>query len=670
MARAAGPEGRVVAIEGSAEQLAAAVTAAEQDGEAELLGRRVDLRQGDVLKPPLADDEWGTFDVAHARFVLEHVTDPLGVVKVMLAAVRPGGRIVLEDDDHDVLRLWPRCEAFEVVWKAYMATYSAMGLDPHVGRHLVELLHRAGARPSRADTLFFGGCAGQPRFDTLVQNFIGIADGAREVMLTHELIASTALDTGLLALEEWGRRPDASMWYCTCWAEGIRPLAGDDRQSGAGASSGKPPVATRPAVREARGPQDEAAMLRLLVAAAKDLSSTLQLDEVLNRVADRIKSMINCQLFCVLLWNEGTGLLEHSFSKRYDQHVDLGDQQGFPMGYGISGHVAQTKRPYRVPDVKADPHYVRFRHPEVDVRSELAVPLLVRDRLVGVLDLESTELDAFTAAHEGLLAALASLIASAVENAQLYGRVRMGEARLERELVMAREIQRALLPGEAPTVPGLDIGVAWIPALHLGGDIFDFLPYDENRMAMALGDVAGKAAPAALYGSMVVGLMRGHVMEVACAPDAMLAHLNQSLCRLAIEDRFLALAFALYDVGSRTVEVANAGLPTALVLSGGSVERLPHGDLALGIEADAEYHSVAVALQAGDILALASDGIEESRNADGEIFGPARTARAVEALVDRSAQQIADGLVAASQQWAGGREDDSDDRSVLILKGV
>jgi ubiquinone/menaquinone biosynthesis C-methylase UbiE len=218
LGRAAGPAGRVIGVEANAEQLAEAVRQARQDGEETL----VELRPGDALALPLGDDEWGTFDVVHTRFLLEHVRDPAAVVRQMARAVRPGGRIVLADDDHDVLRLWPEPPGVWPIWQAYVRTYDRLGHDPYVGRRLVQLLHEAGADPVRNTWLFFGSCAGQATFDVVVQNLIGILDGARETMQAQGLLDRDGFEQGLAALRAWGRRPDAAFWFAICWAEGRR----------------------------------------------------------------------------------------------------------------------------------------------------------------------------------------------------------------------------------------------------------------------------------------------------------------------------------------------------------------------------------------------------------------------------------------------------------------
>ena len=218
MARAVS-RGRVVGIERSDEQLAGAQRIASTEGETDL----VEFRRGDVLNLELPRDEWGSFDLAHARFILEHVPNPLRVVQTMLRAVKPGGRIVLADDDHDVLRLWPESPGIAELWNAYIRTYDRIGNDPYVGRRLVALLHEAGAVPVRNTWIFFGGCAGMEIFDVLTANMAAILRGARETIIGMSLFDANAFDTVMREYEKWARRADAAMWFAVSWAEGARP---------------------------------------------------------------------------------------------------------------------------------------------------------------------------------------------------------------------------------------------------------------------------------------------------------------------------------------------------------------------------------------------------------------------------------------------------------------
>ncbi len=219
MSRAAGSSGRVVGIEFSAEQIARADALASAVGEQGL----VEFRRGDAASPPLDEREWGSFDLSHARFLLEHVTDPQAVVGAMVRAVRPGGRVVLEDDDHDVLRLWPEPEAVLEVWYAYVESYRRIGCDPLIGRKLVSLLHGAGAVPVRSTWIYFGACSGDPVFAALVANLAGILAGAREAILATGAVGASKLERALGSLRAWGARPDASFGYAIAWAEGRRP---------------------------------------------------------------------------------------------------------------------------------------------------------------------------------------------------------------------------------------------------------------------------------------------------------------------------------------------------------------------------------------------------------------------------------------------------------------
>lgn len=219
MARVAGPDGHVLGIERDRRQISEALRLAREDGEESLL----ELREGDVTQLPLSHQEWGSFDVAHARFVLEHVSDPGSVVRSMVQALRPGGRIILEDDDHDVLRLWPEPEGVIELWRAYMRQFAAMGNDPLVGRRLVSLLQEAGAKPLRNDWLFFGSCAGNHDFSAFTANFVGILVEARERMVSPRLTDDESFDAALSSFQRWSERPDAALWYGRCWAEGRRP---------------------------------------------------------------------------------------------------------------------------------------------------------------------------------------------------------------------------------------------------------------------------------------------------------------------------------------------------------------------------------------------------------------------------------------------------------------
>ena len=210
---------KVIAIERDPAQLATAVDRALAENEAGL----VEFRVGEAAGLPLEEKEIGCFDLAHTRFLLEHVNNPLAVVKAMFDAVRQGGRIVLADDDHSTLRLWPEPPGVMDAWRAYFETYTKNGNDPFVGRRLVQLLHQVGAEPQKNTMVFYGGCTGMREFKGLVHNLYEVLGGAAEEVIHANLMSEKAYIDALNALRDFSRRPDAALWYGINWAEGLKP---------------------------------------------------------------------------------------------------------------------------------------------------------------------------------------------------------------------------------------------------------------------------------------------------------------------------------------------------------------------------------------------------------------------------------------------------------------
>lgn len=218
MAQRVQPGGCVIGIERDEQQISRAMINAR----AEIDSGALELRQGDAYSLPLAGSEWGSFDVVHSRFLLEHVTSPRQVVEQMVQAARPGGRIVLQDDDHDIMRFWPAVPAFEQQFAAYVRSYEANSTDGIIGRKLTSLLHHAGAQPAYCTWLFYGACAGDARFGHYIDNLARVLDSARETMIEHGLSSDEQIDAGLSALDRWRRLPDAALWYAVNYAEGVR----------------------------------------------------------------------------------------------------------------------------------------------------------------------------------------------------------------------------------------------------------------------------------------------------------------------------------------------------------------------------------------------------------------------------------------------------------------
>lgn len=414
--------------------------------------------------------------------------------------------------------------------------------------------------------------------------------------------------------------------------------------------------------------REQARTLSLMHELSRELTSILDRQELLRRVAERVRRLVPYDLFSVRLWNPETERLECVFSMNRD-HADCTEgTEGLPLGHGLCGTAAALRQPVRVADVNADPRYLRCNL-STDVRSELVVPLVYKDRLVGIIDLESASYGAFTEQHEQLLSTLASTIAIALENARLYEQVRGDEQRLHADLERARKIQRQLLPSRVPQVAGAELAVAYAPARHLGGDFYDFLHYGEGRVALAIGDVSGKATAAALYGSLAIGTLREHALAHPCPPAEMLAHLNQRFHRPEMDAHFVALLMAEYDAPSRTLTLANAGFPLPVLVRDGTARAIRIEGTPLGLLPGSDYREERLELLAGDVLVACSDGISEASDSGGEELGVPRLCQAaIELARSSSASQIAEGVMRLAERQLRGNGHAADDRTVVVLK--
>ena len=411
---------------------------------------------------------------------------------------------------------------------------------------------------------------------------------------------------------------------------------------------------------------EQAKTLALLHDVSRELTSILDREELLRRIAQRVKRIVDYDVFNVMLWNDSSQLLESAFGMKYENSVEV--CMKLPLRAGISGTAAAERRPIRVDDVLQDPRYIHCEN-GIHLRSELVVPLLLQDRLIGVLDLESTKPQAFNAQNERMLSTLASYIAVALENARLYEEARDAQLRLQDDLNTAREIQRQLLPHGARGIPGLDLAAAYAPARTLGGDFYDFLPYGKGKLAVALGDVSGKGTAAALFGSLAIGTLRELVVGSTCPPACMLEALNHRMHGARLDSRFIAMLFAVYDGETRRLTLSNAGGPYPLLLRDGQVREIRNEGVPLGLFPSVQYQEVFVDLQPGDTVVLASDGILEADNAQHEEFGPERLKQLlIELGSSASATELTDLIISATDAFSGPGTSPHDDRTLLILR--
>src|SRR5205085_7012476 len=210
--------------------------------------------------------------------------------------------------------------------------------------------------------------------------------------------------------------------------------------------------------------------------------------------------------------------------------------------------------------------------------------------------------------HQRFLMTLASRIASALVNAELYARVADNERRMGREMKIAREIQRQLMPDEVPSMPPLEMAVLFKPVAQLGGDMYDWIEFDDGRLAIVLGDVAGKGAPAALYGALASGVIRTRAGR-KYPPAQMLELVNKTLHQRPVEGQYVAVTYAIYDPKDKTIALSNSGLPYPLLVRGGEPTFLDVVGVPLGLFQDSKYEETSLQLISGDVLVFYSDGV-------------------------------------------------------------
>ena len=403
-----------------------------------------------------------------------------------------------------------------------------------------------------------------------------------------------------------------------------------------------------------------AGLLATLYEIGKETASILDLDALLHRVAQVVRQVIDYETFGILLLDEARGELVLKKAVSYGAPPE---KTRIRLGEGLCGTAALTKQPILVGDVRTDPRYLPLL-PET--RSELVVPLVHKDRVVGVFDLESPVLNRFTEEHVKVLTPLASQMAVAIENARLYDELRRRETRREKELAIAQGVQHGLFPEESPSGPGWEASAHFQPAEELGGDLYDFYDLGERRLGLAVGDVAGKGVPAALYAAFASGSVRARAFERRTPAD-LLARVNRTLRRRGVEGLYCTLTFALFDFGRGEVLVANSGLPYPLHYRASearcSVVEL--GGLPLGTFDGATYEERTLPLRPGDVCVFYSDGVTDARGE--EEYGTERLRALVEAHAALPAPRLGEKILEDVHRFMG-REKPGDDMTLVVVK--
>jgi len=404
-----------------------------------------------------------------------------------------------------------------------------------------------------------------------------------------------------------------------------------------------------------------AGLLATLYEIGKETASILDLDELLQRVAEVVKRVIDYESFGILLVDEATNEL---VVRKAVQYAITPEKPRIPVGQGLTGSAVISKQPILVGDVRQDPRYLNLIP---QTRSELVVPLIHKEKVLGVFDLESPELNRFTEEHVKVLTLLASQVAVAIENARLYETLREKEAHLEKDLDVARRIQGGLFPERCPGGPGWEASAHFVPAQVLGGDLYDFYDLGDRKLGLAIGDVSGKGVSAALYGAFASGNVRARAFE-RHAPAQLLFHVNNTLRRRGMDGLFCTLIFALFDFAARRVVIANSGLPYPFHYRAATsrCEPIELPGVPLGAFDGSTYEEKTLDLEPGDVLVFYSDGVTEAWNGK-EQYGGDRVVRQIEANASLPAGKIGEKILSDVGRFEGSGSP-ADDVTLVVVK--
>ncbi len=405
----------------------------------------------------------------------------------------------------------------------------------------------------------------------------------------------------------------------------------------------------------------QADTLLLLNEVSRETGSILDVEELLRRAAEQTKRVIDYQILSIMLYDEEQKVFRHRVDVKHGQRVQ--GKLRVAASEGIVGAAATLKEPVIVPDVTVDPRYLMV-NPET--RSELAIPMIHKGKVIGVLDLESPQPNYFTEDHVQTLSILAANLAVSLENARLYEQVARDEARLERDLQAAKRIQGALLRPVPTEDFGVDLAARYLSAREVCGDLYEFLRYGPQQLGIALGDVSGKGTAAALYGAVSIGIMRSLAPQ-KLQPAEMLRQMNQLVGERRIEGRFMTACFATWQKGRSKLRVANAGQSQPLLYKDGRCGKIELTGFPLGIYEDVTYDEWGVTLAPGDILVFHSDGIAETTNSEGQFFGTQRMRKLIEDKHEVTATELAD-IVLREVDWFADSAPLADDRTLVVMK--
>jgi sigma-B regulation protein RsbU (phosphoserine phosphatase) len=360
--------------------------------------------------------------------------------------------------------------------------------------------------------------------------------------------------------------------------------------------------------------------MRTLIEIGHEITSILDLDRLLNHIAAPLDRIIDYEFLLVGLIDEAreefVWHVEQGYGATKREHASR-----TKLSHGVVGRAARERRTQIVGDVSRDPdYYISEKWEGQGQRSEIAVPLIYEGRVIGVLALESNRVNAFDEYHGRLLENIANNLSIAVANARLYAEHVERERQLEREILMARDVQRAMIPDAPPQIKGFDIAARLEPALNLSGDFYDYLPLSSNRagdrvgdrVGILIGDVAGKGVRAAMGMAAARSILRS-VARRGGGPGRVLRDANLRLHRDLGRQLLLTLVYAVLDSQTKTLNYCNAGHnPPLLVKASGKWRALKTGGLLLGVFDKQQYKSETLRLEKGDVILFFTDGLTDA----------------------------------------------------------
>jgi len=403
--------------------------------------------------------------------------------------------------------------------------------------------------------------------------------------------------------------------------------------------------------------------LSALFEVSRLLASTLDLQKILDILAKNAAESLGFKGCSIrLLDPSGKELVIKSFynlSKRYLDKGPLLVKQSAIYREAMSGRSVQ------IHDMLSDRRVV---YPEdakrEGIRSGLVLGLLSKGKPVGTLHVYSSESHCYTREEISLLRTLANQAAVAIENATLYQRG-LEKQQLDRELAVAGQIQRRLLPARAPEHELVEIAGRSVPCHQVGGDFYDFVPLAKGQLGIAIADVSGKGVPGALLMATTRAALRAQVLG-GRRPHRVVQRLNTILCEDTGASQFVTLFYGIVRGSTRSFTYSNAGHNPPLLFRKGRAKRLERGGMVLGAASEESYESGHVSLRPDDVIVLYTDGVTEATSPSGELFGVARLEQSVQARLSGSAEEILAAICRETHSFANGLL--RDDLTAVVLK--